>query len=101
MSSARARKAPVTSGVGSRSSSIMSTDGAGTSSAVSNVASPVSSTSRLVRFLQTWVPKCRPKIRNPVMPCLQAFSQDSERTRPISVKKTTLGGLRKCSSRKP
>ena len=50
MSSARARKAPVTSGVGSRSSSIMSTDGAATSSAVSNVASSVSSTSRLVCF---------------------------------------------------
>ncbi|CAB4038834.1 TOG array regulator of axonemal microtubules 1-like isoform X1, partial [Paramuricea clavata] len=46
VSSARVRKAPVTSGVGSRSSSILSTDGAGTSSAVSNVASPVSSTSR-------------------------------------------------------
>lgn len=52
VSSARVRKAPVTSGVGSRSSSILSTDGAGTSSAVSNVASPVSSTSRLVCHLQ-------------------------------------------------
>ena len=48
MSSARARKASVTSGVGSRSSSIVSTDGAGTSSAVSNGASPSSRTSRLV-----------------------------------------------------
>ncbi|XP_028409704.1 TOG array regulator of axonemal microtubules protein 1-like isoform X3 [Dendronephthya gigantea] len=44
ISSARARKAPVTSGVGSRGSSIVSTDGGGIST--SNVASPVSNTSR-------------------------------------------------------
>lgn len=47
VSSARARKPPVTSGIGSRSSSIVSsTDGAGPSTVVSNVTSPVSTTSR-------------------------------------------------------
>ena len=47
--SARARKHPVTSGAKSRSSSIVSsTDGVAPSSTISNVASPISTTSRFV-----------------------------------------------------